>query len=221
MIIPIKCEDLFELNSNIKPKFENGVIIIDNIFKNYENILDMCNNAVVEQGKSNKNSRNFIDYYDCKLSFSNWYGDTDKINKRLNYLLSITHDFYQISGDLSCSRTYEFNYFKNKIPNLPNYIQHHPHIDPYFNAIFYIDPLRNGGTAIYKDAKITTNEEDNMLVDISKFQISHLIESIPNRCVIFPGHYLHGGYIKNHNDYFYNWRINLVHFFNNKNPHLS
>ena len=39
MIIPFIPEDLFELNNNIQPKFNKEIIIIDNVFKNYKDIL--------------------------------------------------------------------------------------------------------------------------------------------------------------------------------------
>jgi len=47
MIIPFIPEDLFELNNNIQPKFDKEVIVIDNVFKNYQNILDICYNLSV------------------------------------------------------------------------------------------------------------------------------------------------------------------------------
>jgi hypothetical protein len=217
MVIPIKCEDLFELNSNLNPVFDGEVITIDNIFKNYEQILQMCNNSVVEMWKSTKDSRNFIDYYDCKLTFRNWFNDPSKTNQRLNTLLQLTSEYFKTDTEIYAGKEFEFNYYKNKIPNLSNKYQHHPHTDYYYNSIIYIDTISNGGTAIYEPIEeIELLEEVNMLRDISQFKIKKLIKSIPNRCVIFPGHMWHGGYIENHNKYYHDWRINLVHFFEDK-----
>ena len=69
MIIPFIPEDLFELNDSLNPQFNGEVIIIDNIFKNYKNILDICYNIPVEQWKTNSNSRNFKDNLTAKTSF--------------------------------------------------------------------------------------------------------------------------------------------------------
>jgi hypothetical protein len=67
--------------------------------------------------------------------------------------------------------------------------------------------------AVYETKNITNREHINLMYNISNIPIKRIIESIPNRCVIFPGHLYHGGYIKDHNTYYYNWRINLVNFY--------
>ena len=82
MIIPFIPEDLFELNNNIQPKFDKEVIVIDNVFKNYQNILDICYNLPVEHWKTSSNSRNFKDYYYCRPRFSNWFPNQQKIQNR-------------------------------------------------------------------------------------------------------------------------------------------
>lgn len=213
MITPIILEDLFELNDNIEPNFDGEVVIIDNIFKNYEKILDVCLNMPVEQWKTSSNSRNFIDYYDCRPIFNNFYPIQDKLNKRVNTLLSITKHFFKLKNNPILHKNFEFNYFKNKIKNLSKNFQFYPHCDLYFNCIIYLDPQSNGGTAIYKNVNNFKNNEDkNLFYDISSLEIEKIIQSKPNRCVIFPGYKLHGGYIEDHNTYLYNWRINLVHF---------
>ena len=90
MIVPFIPGDLFELNSNLKPRFDGEVLIIDNIFKNYQNVLDICHNMPVEQWKTNSNSRNFKDYYDCRPIFQNHsFNETNDV-KRLDISSNLT-----------------------------------------------------------------------------------------------------------------------------------
>jgi len=212
MIVPFIPEDLFELNSNLKPKFNGEVIIIDNIFKNYEEILKVCNNMSVETWKITPTSRNFKDYYDCRLIVNNFFY-SNKINNRLNLLISYIRKYFKEKNDLKVEKELKINYFKHLKNNISSNYQFFPHYDYNYNAIFYIDPFENGGTALYENVNIDNKEEENILFDISTLKIKQIIKSKPNRVVIFRGNQLHGGYIENHNIYYYNWRINLVNFF--------
>ena len=114
---------------------------------------------------------------------------------------------------MSAQNSFSFNYFKHLNRNVSKNLQQYPHYDQYFNAIFYIDPYENGGTALYENLDLENKEDENILIDISHLKIKKIIKSVQNRCVIFPGHCLHGGYIEDHNKYYYNWRINMVNFF--------
>ena len=216
MIIPFIPEDLFELNNNLNPQFDGEVIIIDDIFKNYKDILNVCNNTSVEQWKSSPSSRNFKDYYDCRLVFNNNSYDSNKLSLRLGTLNSIISSHIP-NFNFNYPTQFTFNYFRHLKKDVSVNLQHFPHRDKAYNIIFYLDPFENGGTAIYEDVPLVNKEEKNLLFDISNLKVKKIIESKPNRFVIFPGHYLHGGYIKNHNIYYYNWRINLVHFLYNNN----
>tara|TARA_R110000803_G_scaffold177476_1_gene239860 strand:- start:49 stop:696 length:648 start_codon:yes stop_codon:yes gene_type:complete len=211
MIIPFIPEDLFQLNENLHPQFDGEVIIVDNIFKNYQNILDVCNNTSVENWKISPTSRNFKDYYDCSPIIQNHFPNV-KMNNRLGNLISLTKHFFKEKGNIISDKEFIFNYFKHLKKDVSNNIQHYPHYDEYFNVICYIDPFENGGTNLYENANLENKEKENLLFNISNFKIKKQIKAKPNRCVIFPGHNLHGGYIKNHNIYYYNWRINLVNF---------
>lgn len=212
MITPFIPEDIFELNDNLQPQFDGEVIIIDNIFKNFEELTKVCYNLPVENWKSSPISRNFKDYYDCRPVFNNFFPNEIKINKRLNTLTSLINYYYKPSYKIGFSKRFEFNYFKNKRLNQSSNLQYFPHKDNSHNCIFYIDPYENGGTALYEDSYIEGREEDNLFYDISNLKIKKLISSKPNRCAIFPGDILHGGYINNHNIYYKDWRINMVHF---------
>ena len=214
MIVPIIPEDIFELNDNLQPQFDKEVITIDNVFKNFSQILDICYNTPVERWKASADSRNFKDYYDCRFTLVNWFPNQEKIHNRLSTLLNLTNKYFDIDAPMSAQNSFSFNYFKHLNRNVSKNLQQYPHYDEYFNAIFYIDPYENGGTALYENLDLENKEDENILIDISHLKIKKIIKSVQNRCVIFPGHCLHGGYIEDHNKYYYNWRINMVNFFN-------
>ena len=212
MIIPFIPENLFELNNNLQPQFDGEVIIIDNIFKNYKNILDVCYNVPVEIWKNTPTSRNFKDYYDCRLIISNHDPIIEKHYARVSSLADIIAHFFNDNRDFEFKSSFNFNYFRNLKKDISPNFQHHPHYDGDYNIIFYIDPFKNGGTALYENVDLELNEHENLMFDISKLKLKKIVNSKPNRCVIFKGDTLHGGYIENHNTYYYNWRINLALF---------
>jgi hypothetical protein len=211
MILPFIPENLFELNNNLQPQFDGETIIIDNIFKNYQSVLNVCNNMSVENWKISPTSRNFKDYYDCRPIFQNPFPNI-KTNNRLENLTSLVKYYFKENSNIVSNEKFIFNYFKHLKKDISNNFQHHPHYDGYYNVIFYIDPFENGGTALYENLNLNNTEHENLLFNISNLKIKKIIKSKPNRCVIFSGHQLHGGYIKDHNVYYYNWRINLVNF---------
>lgn len=215
MIFPFIPEDLFELNDNLNPQFKDNVIIIDDVFKNFEDITNLCYNTPVEPWKFAPSTRNFKDYYDCRLSIQNYFPLPNKINKRLYTLKSIISYFFNLETSPNFHKSLDFNYFKHKKLNIPTNYQFQPHTDDSsYNCIFYIDPYENGGTAIYEQSNIKDNEHINLFYDISNLTIKTLIPSKPNRCAIFQSNLLHGGYIQNHDVYYKDWRINLVNFLN-------
>ena len=91
MILPYCSQDLFELNENANIYCKDNIIYIDNVYKNYDEILHVLNNAAVENWKLSNHSRNFIDYYDCRLYMNN-KASSDNIVldrlKRFTYLIN-------------------------------------------------------------------------------------------------------------------------------------
>lgn len=214
MITPFIPDELFEINESPLISFDNEyqVIYVDNFFKNYEDITNVLHNTSVERWKTAENTRNFIDYYDCRMVINNPYPSRDLINRKINFYYSLISNYLKETNPLEFKQGYHFNYFKNKKYNLDSKYQHYPHKDLAYNIIHYMDSFSNGGTAIYKDINIENREEYNLFYDTSNLKIKKIIEAKPNRCVIFKGNVLHGGYINNHNIYCDNWRINLVNF---------
>ena len=217
MIVPFIPGDLFELNSNLKPKFDGEVLIIDNIFKNYQNILDICHNMPVEQWKTNSNSRNFKDYYDCRPIFQNHsFNETNDVD-RLDVLNSLLKHYFK-ENNSKYATNFTFNYFKHLKNNVSKNYQHYPHFDDLYNIIFYIDPFENGGTALYEQGDFypIMKESDNLMYNISDLKIKKIIKSKVGSIFTIIFLTLHGGYIEDHSIYYYNWRINLVQFVEQK-----
>ena len=220
MIIPFKPEELFELNDNLQPKKVGDVIIINNVFKNYDKIVEVIHNIPVEIWKMAGETRNFIDYYDCRPIFRNHFPN-ELTDKRFETLFKIISENFGVDMDkMFTNPEMIFNYFKNNVKDLPSTQQHRPHCDAYFNAIFYLDKIGDGGTVIYESTDVNGNliqnegqlEGLNLFTDISHLRIKQFIKGNPNSMVIFDGTHLHGAWINDHNKYLNDWRINLVNF---------
>lgn len=214
MITPYSVEHLFEINESATVSFENNVIYIDNVYKHYDGIMNILNNAAVENWKLNSNSRNYMDYYDCRYYVNNKTYSNKATKKRCKTYVDLVKIYFNDDVKSETETLLRFNYFKH-IQNIPTQnFQHFPHSDNgNYNIITYLDPIAEGGTAIYSEYNdIDYIEEDNIFVDLEKYnyKIVNLIQAKPNRCVIFPSSTIHGGYISNHNSYKDNWRINQL-----------
>nr|BCU99777.1 MAG: hypothetical protein CM15mV30_0710 [uncultured marine virus] len=77
----------------------------------------------------------------------------------------------------------------------------------------------NGGTAFYEEDNLNEfvghMEDDNIQVDISQhYTLIDVVKASFNKCVIYPGWWVHGAYIDDHSFYSGNrWRKNQVYFF--------
>lgn len=213
MITPYNPDDVFELNANYNVvSFEDEVLVIDNWYKNYDEITNILFNTPVPRWKWTEGSHNFKDYFDCRLILPVHFF-TEKTNEHLREYVRLLDKFYGVSYATLVNSVYEFNYYKNIKADVGNALQHHPHVDYTFNCIIYLDNISSGGTAIYDLAEPLENKEhENLLFNVSKLP-KKIIPAKPNRLVIFKGNKYHGGYIQDHNKYLNDWRINQVIFF--------
>jgi len=212
MVIPFKISELLSMNNNHElVSSDDGIVIIDNWYNNFDQIVEFISSQYVSMWKGEDGNSNFKDYYDCRLLLQNNYPE----QKFINSVATIAqYGIKYVNKNINEITTthVQFNYYKNKIKDLPNTIQHSPHQDSEVNCIIYLDNISSGGTAIYEHGVDDINEHENMLYDVSN--IPHkVIPAKPNRLVLFDGTRWHGGYIKNHNDYLNDWRINQVMFF--------
>ena len=219
MINPIDCHELFQISNNCKITFseKDQVVYVDNFFKNYNDIVQLTEHAMVDKWKgSHPDSRNYIDYYDCRLTYgyydrpSHLQGNYDNLFAKVNEHLKLT-----IDGADPRSHTYNLQMFKHRLSGRPNYINFFPHHDPIFvNLIVYLDEHCSGGTAVYETHEECPYESEdiNTMVDLRPFNIELITKAQPNRAVLFDGRRLHGGYIHNHDVYYNNWRKSVVMF---------
>jgi hypothetical protein len=222
MTIAFRHDDLFEVNSQLSTKKYNldnmgDILVVDNFYQFPWEINTMLEDSWSQLWKVSDSSRNGIDYFDCRLKFEGY--NTKTLHQ---------YEAQQLIGDLAKMHLgieiadevapYAFNNFTNvTVPD--NNMQMYPHMDGYnmLAAVIYLDPIENGGTAFYKQAKMADvgyGEEENILVDVDKYyDMAGVVEAKFNRCVIYPSWYMHGGYIDDHAKYSKNqWRRTQVYF---------
>jgi hypothetical protein len=226
---PIDVDELFELNPDYEVvSFDDGIIMIDNWYKNYDQIIETLEKQTPvlfnPDSYDGIKSENGKDYYDCRLVLTNTFNNK-KYLSTFNEIKKILNDVMLVE-ELSFDRqALVFNYWKNiKIPNQNE--QASPHTDYHYDiaCIIYLDKICSGGTMLYGLDSGPTNGAG--LQDITNAKQTYniipqkLIQSKPNRLVIYPGQQWHGAYIEDHSMYVDEWRINQVHFMNvvnNKN----
>lgn len=214
MILPFIHNNFFKINPNYKITHNECAVIIDDWYLNYEDMYQILNNMPVARWKWAEGSRNFIDYYDCRPVFP--VSITDErllIQPGISLIKNIIKEYFNDSIKLKLvTSPAEYNYYKNIKTGVSNSLQHFPHQDYNYNAIVYLDKVNSGGTAFYNMPFVTNTEHLNLLHDVSNYP-KMIIESAPNRLVIFNGNIRHGGYIEDHDRYVNDWRINQVMLF--------
>ena len=222
MIKPIIPETLLEIGDYEIVSKSNNILVIDNWYKNYDELYEIVTNMSVPRWKWHEKSRNFLDYYDCRPKININSPDKNKLQFYLSQIKQLINNNLKISDpvrEMKLQTAYfEFNFFKNIVRDVSNNFQFTPHTDGKdvntYNCIVYLDKICSGGTAFYTNYDKTINDEQiNLLKDVSSYD-KFTIQAKPNRMVIFNGNIIHGGYIENHNDYVDNWRINQILIFN-------
>lgn len=210
-IRPFIPDELFEINEDyVITSYKDNILIIDDFYKNFEDIYEILTNMAVPIYKTSKNSRNFKDYYDCRPIINSLNVATHR-----EEIEQLCIEFFNV--DVKASPYYEFNFYKNIKSDVDNKLQHFPHVDKALSAIIYFDKVSSGGTAFYPNMDhISNNEHENLLYDISHLD-KFVIQAKPNRLVLFKGQIFHGGYIEDHDKYLNDWRINQVVYIESKN----
>lgn len=220
MITPFAPEELFEIDTSQweivhtpNDEDKHPHVIIDNFYKNFDDIREILNNMPVEKYKNTPS--NFVKYYDCRPRFLNTWQIKELTDARLGAMWEIVAEHLCRKKErtrIKLNTEFEFNYFQ-PIQTIPQNMQHAPHRDPYdFTFIIYLDDVCDGGTMLYEEAIIRRNDEMDIIVDVDRFTPAVLLEAKPNRCAIFYGDQVHGGWINDYEAYRDNWRINQVVF---------
>lgn len=219
MIIPFKNNDVFKVSKKLNITIKNDIVIVDNFYKNYDMIHDiLINMSVPNWTIAMADDKNFKDYYDCRAKMQSVYNYPSNDNPK-NVILKIACDAFNLGDENDYSYSiedYEFNYFKHI--NLPknNNMQMKPHRDSQIGAVVYLDKISSGGTALYPNLDSTEAfKDENLMQDIGKIEKT-IIQSKPNRLVLFSAERYHGGYIEDHSKYLNDWRINQAFFIDKK-----
>jgi hypothetical protein len=221
MITPIDQHSLFEVNRNYEfVSFEEGVLIIDNWYENIDEITNHLKNATVTMFKGygpNGNSKNWVDFYDCKYYMQNVMGD--------DYPKSVYHEVihlvrkYFLEG-IKCGvsmhngEILDFNYFKYiDGRNHSNTLDIHKDTD--YAAVVFLDDTCDGGTAVYEENMVESKTKS--MFDYHKeydieYEMKYLAKAKKNRLVMFSGRRPHGGFIEHTEKYTNDWRINQAFF---------
>jgi len=204
-------EDIFEVNPDSNIIIKEDYIIIDDFYKNYDQVYNICQNMYAPQWKQKVKDRNFIDYYDCRPRINNLYAG-EKHAKFIWDMKDLIIGAFKLESPVKFLNggMYEFTYFKH-IQNIPDKnFQITPNVGTPFTAYINIDKICSGGTAYYEETDTEFTEE--MFSDVSKLK-KKVIEAKPNRCTIINSNKLHGDYIEDHTKYVDDWKINQVWYF--------
>ena len=240
-MFPYKPEDVFKISKNIEPEVftlgdtGNVVVTIDNFYEDPDTIRDIILNTPYPIWKHNENSRNFIDYYDCRQFFSVPY------EQPLNLIKYIAKEIMGIEI-LNTDIEFITNLFK-LINDQPFLSQPHPHDDGIRLAslvTFNTDEECSGGTAFYKSISppfehmspdpAEYEKISNQVYSADKewedgtnyfsqsyakdWELIEVVEAKYNRLLIYPGIYFHGAWHE-HNAFKEHFRVNQVMFFEN------
>jgi hypothetical protein len=225
---PFLHDKLFELNQSIAIGFnfigEMPLIVVDNIFKNFDDIRGIVLNTPVGNWKYDPNGFNYKDYYDCRICFP-------PLQKKL-YELTQQIIFKTLNKNTLINNGLNFNWFKQIKEKRANYA--FPHHDSYpnnsFTCLIYLNNKSesSGGTAFFKN-KLTNNidgtKDDNFFnqyPDAAEngydywspekyWEIVAFAEMIPNRLIIFPANYYHAAYHPE-NGFYNDPRLTLVYW---------
>jgi hypothetical protein len=228
---PFLYNDLFKLNINlnIKTKLINNMqlVIVDNLFGNFNNLRKMILNCPPGNWKYKNGGFNFKDYYDCRLSFPSL--QTQLLDTTKNIILNIFN-----KKTTHSDKVIEVNWFKQIKKKRSNFA--FPHSDQSsknqsYTCLIFLNSKEecSGGTAFFKN-KILNKDNSYLDKETEQFYIenpdsiengydywgnekywdiiSH-IEMKPNRMIIFPSHYLHAAYHPK-NSFFNKPRLTLV-----------
>lgn len=214
-------DSFLELSENWQITYDGTALVIDNFYKNAEEIYEHLCNRDYPMWKYDKDitTKNGVNYKDCRI--------LDLIPFPNNLYLSQFEKIIELcrkhwwQGGYKWQPTFEINCFQT-INIFDNKLQHFPHIDSELNGLdnqatlnmlVYLDKEENGGTAIYEGNLIKNNEQKNLLYPVKeKFNIKKIIKSKFNRCVIFTGNKLHGAYIEDYTKYVDKWRFTQIIF---------
>ena len=208
---PFLYHEIFEISNNIigniKTINNTKILVLDNVFKNFNKLQKIVFSTPVGNWKFKNGTKNYIDYYDCRLSFL----------PKQDAMIALAKDSIslQYSHKTFLQNSVDVNWFKQINKKRNNYAI--PHIDTTekksYTCLVYLNSIEDcfGGTAFFNQIK-----EDFAIEDLDYWGANQecwekigYIDMQPNRMVIFPSELFHSAYHPN-DWYFDNPRLTLV-----------
>jgi hypothetical protein len=195
---PFLYKEVFDLSDQIDGNVvftdTDKILVLNNVFKNFSKLQEIVFSMPVGNWKYDEETRNYIDYYDCRFPF------LAKQEKLFELVQQSILQHYGLKTKLS--EPPEVNWFKQIKPKRNNYAV--PHQDNYddnkqfISCLIYLNSLEDcsGGTAIFNKIK------DDLAIEGVDYwggnpdcwkQLGH-IEMKPNRMIIFPAAVYHAAY---------------------------
>jgi hypothetical protein len=228
---PFLHDELFGVNTSLSLELQMiggiPVVIVDNIFKDMVSIREVILNTPVGNWKYDARGRNYIDYYDSRITFPPMQKELYKLTRE------IIHKTYQEDTELHDGLN--VNWFKQINPKRSNYaFPHHDNVSTkqLFTCLIYLnnEDEVSGGTAFFRN-KMTGNidatkpEDIKFLKDYPQthengidywspteyWDVTGFIPMRPNRLIVFPAQYYHASYHPL-DDFYYSPRLSLVYW---------
>ena len=208
-----KPSELFAVNEElnikkIKLDDDDLILMIDDFYKNPDDIREFILNTPAPIWKNTPDSLNFKQYYDCRHNMSCW--DTFPFVLPLSNIMSYYYDFILNKERQIYFITNVFQWIENQ-PNeaVGNRVHTDGHREFASNVYFNKGSECNGGTAIYRSKhtdSIRLEEGEEWIGEIedgscyydknwtNDWTLELVIPMKYNRCVMHPGYLYHGAY---------------------------
>lgn len=212
---PFIFNELFQVNTDLHGEVvyfnNNKILIVDNFLKNFTELQNTINQFPPGDWKYAENTRNYIDYYDCKIML---------IPPVEIDLFLIAQDILKQQYNVENARYYgnvHINWFKQI--NLKQNDYAWPHKDNYvdnkklYTFLLFLNSKKScsGGTIFFNNLKPNENNEQLNYWGADKKcweKIGH-INMEPNRLLVFPSDQFHSAYHPE-NSFFNDPRLTLV-----------
>jgi hypothetical protein len=187
------------------------VLIVDNFFENIEQLQEIVNSTPAGNWKITPNSKNYKDYYDCRITYPafqfNMMNRTRQLIKE-----HFGHDVVSTDNVIS------INWFKQIKEKRADFA--FPHSDQHSNkkqytCLVYLNEQSDvtGGTAFFENVNpLTTMENGDDYWPVQEdWKIKDYVKMVTNRLVIFPSNVIHAAYHPE-NHYYERPRLTLVYW---------
>lgn len=216
---PFLFNDLFDVNPNfgvtLQPiKDSIPTIVIDDFLQDPELVRQIVGSTPATNWKLEPGSRNFVDYYDCRLRFPIRY--PNKVIAAAQQVINKVFGFKTLPADPSV----DVNWFRQINPRRADFAVPHAdlteNVKRSFTCVLYLNRPEecSGGTAFFRfkrtdslvfdEAYARVVAEDSSLAETGldywpelsqdAWEQLGVVDMLPGRLVIFPSEHFHGAY---------------------------